>query len=187
MDVGCFLGGDMRRLVFDGVSSANLYGIDIVSHWDVGYALYRDRDRFDAHFIEADILSSDNNPALRGLKGRMDIISISAVMHQWNWKDQVEAAKKLVAFVKSDALVVGYQIGNVEAKEVINPALQVPQWRHSPEYFAKMWNQVGAETGSTWETQAWLRSWEDMGWDPADQAWMDPGDTVMFFVVTRTQ
>lgn len=108
-------------------------------------------------------------------------------MHQWNWKDQVEAAKKLVAFAKSDALVVGYQIGNVEAKKVINPALQVPQWRHNPESFAKMWSQVGAETGSMWETQAWLRSWEDMGWDPADQAWMDPGDTVMFFVVTRTQ
>lgn len=68
----------MRRLVFDGVPSANLYGIDIVSHWDVGYALYRDRGRFEAHFIEADILSSDKNPALQGLKGHMDIISISA-------------------------------------------------------------------------------------------------------------
>ncbi|KAJ5807088.1 hypothetical protein N7474_010680 [Penicillium riverlandense] len=185
MDVGCFLGGDMRRLVFDGAPSANLYGVDIVSHWDVGYALYRDRVRFDAHFIQADILSSEKNPALQALKGRVDIISISAVMHQWGWKDQLEAAKKLVAFTRSGALVVGYQIGNVEAKEVINPTLKVLQWRHNPVSFAKMWNQVGAETGSMWEAQAWLRSWEDMGWDPADQAWLEPGDAVIDFVVTR--
>ncbi|CAI7624829.1 unnamed protein product [Penicillium glandicola] len=185
MDVGCFLGGDMRRLVFDGAPSASLYGIDIVSHWNVGYAMYRDRGRFDAHFIQADILSSGENPALQKLKDGIDIISISAVMHQWNWKGQVEAAKKLVAFARSDALVVGHQIGNVEAKEVVNPTLQVPQWRHDPVSFEKMWDQVGAETGSMWETQAWSHSWEDMGWDPADQAWLEPGAKVLSFVVSR--
>lgn len=174
----------MRRLMFDGAPSANMYGVDIVSHWDVGYALYRDQGRFDAHFIQADILSS-GNPALDALKGHIDIISISAVMHQWNWKDQREAAKKLVAFAKPGALVVGYQIGNVEAKEVTNSTLQLSVWRHDPASFAKMWNQVGAETGSRWETQARLRSWEDMGWDPADQAWLEPGDRVIDFVVTR--
>lgn len=184
MDVGCFLGGDMRRLVFDGAPSANLYGVDIVSHWDVGYALFRDQGRFGAHFIEADILSSED-PALLALRGRVDIISISAVMHQWAWKDQLEAAKKLVAFAKPGALVLGYQIGNVEGKQVMSRTLQVPQWRHDPASFAEMWNQVGAKTGSTWETEAWLRSWEDMGWDPEDQAWMEPGDRVIDFIVTR--
>ena len=185
MDVGCFLGGDLRRLVFDGAPAENLYGVDIVSHWDVGYALFRDKGRFAAHFIEADILSSDN-PALQALRGRVDVISISAVLHQWAWKDQVEAAEKLVAFSKRGSLVIGYQIGNVEGKQIVNRAFQLPQWRHDPASFEKMWNQVGGETGSTWETKAWLRSWEDMGWDPKDQAWMEPGDKVIDFVVTRT-
>ncbi|KAJ5122039.1 hypothetical protein N7526_008976 [Penicillium atrosanguineum] len=167
MDIGCFLVGDMRRLVFDGAPSANL-------------------DRFDAHFILADIMSPEENPELQALKGSVDIISISAVMHQWDWKDQLEAAKKLVAFAKPGALVMGYQIGNVEAKEVVNSTLQVCQWRHDPVSFAKMWDQVGAGTDSKWEAQAWLRSWDDMGWDPADQAWLEPGDTVIDFVVSRT-
>ncbi|KAJ5309683.1 S-adenosyl-L-methionine-dependent methyltransferase [Penicillium atrosanguineum] len=152
MDIGCFLGGDMRRLVFDGAPSANL-------------------DRFDAHFILADIMSPEENPELQALKGS---------------KDQLEAAKKLVAFAKPGALVMGYQIGNVEAKEVVNSTLQVCQWRHDPVSFAKMWDQVGAGTDSKWEAQAWLRSWDDMGWDPADQAWLEPGDTVIDFVVSRT-
>ncbi|KAL9121468.1 MAG: hypothetical protein Q9187_001970 [Circinaria calcarea] len=184
MDVGCFLGGDMRRLVFDGAPSTNLYGVDIVSHWDVGYALFNDKDRFAARFIEADILSSDH-PALLALRGRVDIISVSAVMHQWAWRGQVEAAKKLVALSKPGSLVVGYQIGNLEGKRVVNRFSQVPQWRHDPASFEMMWNQVGAETGSTWETKACLRSWEDMGWDPEDQAWMEPGDRVIDFVVSR--
>jgi len=44
-----------------------------------------------------------------------------------------------------------------------------------------MWNQVGAETDFQVGTQAWLRSWEDMGWDPADQAWLEPGAKVLDF------
>ena len=175
----------MRRLVFDGAPSDNLYGVDIVSHWDVGYELFRDRGCFTAHFIEADIMSSDN-AALLALKGRVDIINVSAVLHQWAWDDQVKAAKKLVAFSKPGSLVMAYQIGNAQSKQVMNPALQLPQWRHDPASFEKMWNQVGAETGSTWETKAWLCSWEAMGWDPEDTAWMDPGDQVIDFVVTRT-
>jgi hypothetical protein len=58
MDVGCFLGGDLQHLVFDGVPSKNMYGVDIVSHWDVGYSLFKDKDHFKGHFIEADILST---------------------------------------------------------------------------------------------------------------------------------
>lgn len=51
LDIGCFLGSDLRRLVFDGkdaVLSESLIGMDIVSHWDVGFDLFRDRETFRA-------------------------------------------------------------------------------------------------------------------------------------------
>jgi hypothetical protein len=185
MDVGCFLGGDLRRLVFDGAPSDNMYGVDIVSHRDVGYSLFKDKDHFKGRFIEADILSTDKSELL-ALRGGVDIISVSAVLHQWSLKDQVEATKKLMAYSKPNSLVVGYQIGNIEGKQVINKQLQLPQWRHDPASFEKMWNKVGAETGTTWETKARLLSWEDMGWDLDDQKWLEPGDRVINFVVTRT-
>jgi hypothetical protein len=185
MDVGCLLGSDLRRLVFDGAPSMNLCSVDIVSHWDVGYALFQDQDRFEAHFIEADILSSENQSLMK-LRGNVDIISISAVLHQWGWNEQLEAAKKLVAFTKPGSLVVGHQIGNVEGKQVLNKSLPLPVWRHDPASFIKMWDQVGDETGTTWKTEAWLRSCEHMGWDPKDMAWLNPGDKVIDFVVTRT-
>ncbi|KAH8651958.1 hypothetical protein BGZ60DRAFT_520072 [Tricladium varicosporioides] len=62
VDVGCFVGHDLRRLVYDGAPSKNLYGVDIISHWEVGYEMFRDLDHFGATFIEADILS--DAPAL---------------------------------------------------------------------------------------------------------------------------
>lgn len=90
IDIGCFLGSDLRRLAFDGAPTENLYGVDIVSHWDVGFVLYRDQDKFKTHFIEADLLSIDeDNDAgsgettpLQALRATADIVSISAVLHQ---------------------------------------------------------------------------------------------------------
>lgn len=81
LDVGCFIGQDLRRLVYDGAPSGNLYGNDIASHWDVGFDMYRDTSKFHAKFIECDILAP--NPELAALQGTFDVIYISQVLHQW--------------------------------------------------------------------------------------------------------
>ncbi|QSZ35668.1 hypothetical protein DSL72_006790 [Monilinia vaccinii-corymbosi] len=186
MDVGCFLGHDLRRLVYDGAPSDKLYAVDIVSHWEVGYELFRDRDRFAAHFIEADIVSQSES--LAPLKGQIDITSITQVIHQWDWDGQVNCAKQLVAFTKGPgSLVVGNQIGNPTAQEVTLKSLVVPMWRHNPESFAKLWNQVGSETGTKWETQAWIRTFEEMSFGANDGAWMEPGVSLIEFVARRTE
>lgn len=194
IDIGCFLGSDLRRLAFDGAPTENLYGVDIVSHWDVGFALYRDQDKFKAHFTEADMLSINDNDdggeatPLQALRATADIVSISAVLHQWDWDNQVMAAKKVALFTKGPgALIVGYQIGNVEAKQIWNKGLQSHHWRHTPESFAKLWDQVGAETSTAWKTEGELLSFEEMGWDPEDNRWMEPGDKALNFVVTRLE
>lgn len=185
LDIGCFIGQDMRRLVFDGASSTNLYGVDIISHWDVGFEMFRDRDTFSAQFIEADYISSDSS--LRKLEGAVDVVFISQVLHQWNWDGQVRAAQRLVDFSRPGTLVAGCQIGDVTGHEVIFGPSKVPLWRHDVESFAKMWHHVGAETGTKWETEAWLRTWEDMDWDPQDQAFLGESARIIEFVVKRAQ
>jgi len=67
VDIGAFLGQDLRRFVVDGAPSTSLYVIDIVNHWDLGYDLFRDREKFHAHYIETDILYP--SPELRKCKG----------------------------------------------------------------------------------------------------------------------
>ncbi|KAK3698877.1 hypothetical protein LTR37_016754 [Vermiconidia calcicola] len=186
VDIGCFVGGDFRRLVFNGAPLESMVGVDLVSHWEVGYELFRDREKFRARFVEADLMTVEEDSGLQKLKGKMDIIHISAVLHQWDWDAQVTAVKKLILLSKPGSLVVGHQIGNAQARHVQNPALKtLLQSRHDPASFKEMWRQAGEETGTKWETEAWLRSWEFMGLDAGNTKWMEPGDAILDFVVTR--
>lgn len=49
-----------------------------------------------------------------------------------------------------------------------------------------MWEQASVDTGTKWKVQAWVRSWEFLGLDAEDVAFMEPGDTPIDFVVERT-
>ena len=185
MDVGYFLGMDLRRL--DGARSDRMYAVDIVSHRETSYRLFKDEENFKARFIESDFLSSDN-PDLDKLLGQIDVISIFAVLHQWLWDQQVEGAKKLLRFSSGPrAMIVGYQIGNLKSQEVMMNGTTVPVWRHDPISFTRIWDQVGSETRTRWRTKAELRWWSDLGWDLKDYEWKDKGDRVLDFVVSRLE
>lgn len=77
VDLGCFIGHDLRHLVNDGAPSENIHGIDIVNFWDLGFEMYNDRGRFKAHFTQGDIMASDG--AMAEFKNKSDIISIFQV------------------------------------------------------------------------------------------------------------
>lgn len=85
LDVGCFIGGDFRRCVFDGAPSKDMIGMDIVSHWNVGYELFQDRGRFEGKFVEADLLkvgTGEEPEEVKALKGKVGILHVSALLHQ---------------------------------------------------------------------------------------------------------
>lgn len=65
LDIGCCLGQDLRKLVFDGIPSSQLIGLDLQKGFiELGYELFRDRGRFDARFCVADMLTSEAKEAL---------------------------------------------------------------------------------------------------------------------------
>ena len=186
LDVGCFIGQDIRRLVADGAPSERLYAVDVVSHWDLGFEMYRDRDRFSStHFIEADIMFP--TAELNALKGTVDVISITHVLHQWDWADQVRAVKRLVELSSGQgALVVGFQIGSkgVREKEAKGLAKSASYW-HDEGSFERMWDQVGVETGTRWVCETRMLGWEEVGWDPKDTEYLGVDARVIEFVVKR--
>ena len=185
IDVGTFVGQDLRKLVFDGVPSTNLYGVDIVNHWETGYEMYRDRDKFHAHYIECDIL----NPSLglKELNGKADIIWITHVLHQWTWEGQVLAAKSLVNLSRVGTIVAGYQVGaGVATFQARTELMKADSFLHDPASFAKMWDEVGAETGSKWETTAGFKTIEEMGWEAEDMP-EKTGRKILEFTVERVE
>ena len=185
LDIGCFIGQDLRRLVADGAPSDRLYAVDVVSHWDVGYDMYLDRDRFSAHFIKADILYP--NAELKALRGTIDVVSITHVLHQWDWGDQVKAVEQLVGLSSGrGAMVVGFQVGSVGVRERKASGLaRSDAYWHDPGSFQRMWDEVGRETGTDWKCKTRMLGWEEVGWDPKDTEYLGNEARVIEFVVRR--
>jgi len=163
LDVGCFIGHDLRRLLFDGAPSNNLFAVDIVSHWEVGYELFRDADKFSAKFIETDIMNP--NEELKSLEGRIDIISVTHVLHQWDWDDQVAAAKQLSSFSRPGTMVVGYQGGGLAGPKAVGgqTGAEYSTKLQNVESWKQMWDLVGKSTGTEWKSEAKLKTWTECG------------------------
>ncbi|KAI9682625.1 MAG: hypothetical protein M1822_006923 [Bathelium mastoideum] len=184
LDIGCFIGHDFRRLVSDGAPSSNLYGIDIVSHWDVGYDMFRDHDRFSRTFFEADITSP--NEKLSMLNGKIDILMMIHVLHQWDWENQVNALTHVIDLSRKGALVVGFQIGskgvNVRPK---GEMVATECFWHNPETISRLWEQLGGKTQTKWRCESKFKTFEEMKWNPKDISYLGEDAIVISWAVTR--
>jgi len=187
LEIGCFIGTDLRHLVSAGVPSKNIVAIDIVSHWDVGYYMFNDRDRFEANFIEADLLNVDAKHELAAMKGSFDVIYVAQVLHQWGWGKQVEACKAITEMCAKSAMVVGIQVGLLEGrlKHVKTDKADAYHFFHDPGTFQRMWDQAGEETGTKWKSESRLKTWEEMEMDSKDAAYLGPDARILEFCVTR--
>ena len=135
-----------------------MYAVDIVSHWDVGYTMFNDRARFNATFIETDILSPSSS--LHSLRASVDIIWTSKVLHQWDWATQLVALHSLIALSKPGTMVVGFHAGSVEPGFLE----EYKVWLHDEESWKKIWDEAGKDTGTRWDAgQVVLRGLDELG------------------------
>ncbi len=182
LDVGCCLGQDIRKIVFDGAPSENIYGTDLHGGlMEVGYDLFLDRDRLRSTFIAADIF--DPSSSLAQLHGRIDIVYAGSFLHLFDWESQVAAAKRLVALMRPQkgGLIVGQGFGHLDADLYpLGPNTSRRIYKHNPESFARMWEQVGAETGTSWNVHGQLEVMNQAGWSKTGQ-WGDPDSRLLRF------
>ncbi|KAH7410095.1 hypothetical protein DE146DRAFT_732917 [Phaeosphaeria sp. MPI-PUGE-AT-0046c] len=188
LDVGCYLGHDLRKLVFDGAPQSSLYGNDIVNHWDLGYEFFKDRDRFNVEYIESDLLYP--NEELSGLHAQIDVIFIVHVLHQWDWDTQVLACKELVRFSKIGSLVVGYQGGtiDIEKRTQSNREKGLKDFLlHDAETFRRMWDVVGEQTGTKWHTEAEMVPWSELNYSILEINYLGDDFGLLRFKVMRDE
>lgn len=76
-------------------------------------------------------------------------------------------------------------MGNLVPQDITLPSLPLPLWRHDQASFAKLWEEVGAATGTKWECEIWMRTFGEMEWKEEDAKLMEEGVRVMEFVVRR--
>ncbi|KAI4704346.1 hypothetical protein J4E81_001412 [Alternaria sp. BMP 2799] len=157
LDLGCCMGQDIRKLVHNGAPSENTYASDVkTDFWGFGYDLFLDKSTLQTQFMEADIF--DANSELKQVDGKMDMINAASFFHLFDWDGQVKAAKRVVQLLRpvAGSLIVGRQGGKPEAGSFSHLMKEQTAFWHNPESWARMWEQVGEETGTEWQAEAVL-------------------------------
>jgi hypothetical protein len=185
IDVGCYMGTDLRFLVKNECPQENLYGTDLIDHWGLGFELFKDQEKFHAKYLLGDILEPDAK--LKELEGNMDFISATHLLHNWDWATQVRACCNLSKLSRLGTMIIGYQVGTV------NP--EMAKWNkqgeengaklHTPETFQEMWKEVEERTGTKWECKAVIKEWEDLGQRGEVRQYIGDSAKLLEFVVTR--
>ena len=189
LDLGCCFAQDMRKLVYDGVPSENLYASDLdQSFLDLSYDLFKDKDTMKAHLFAANAL--DEHSPLDDLEGKIDIVYAGSFLHLFSWDEQLKACKTMIKTLKprKGSLVFGRQTGNVKGQEVPRRTSFDKDggssiWRHDVESFTKLWDLAGKETGTMWKTWGTLDQAEAMG----SGHWAEEGIRQLKFEVERVE
>ncbi|KAL9102172.1 MAG: hypothetical protein Q9163_002646 [Psora crenata] len=164
LDLGSCLAQDLRKCVFDGAPTANLYASDLFAEYeDLSYELWRDRDRFPSgHYIADDILADNEKFSAGNLMMKLgpcqtDIITITMFLHLFDYKNQLKAATRILRLLsyKPGSLILGSQAGVVEAMEQpLKPPFdnagrggKRTVFRHSPASFTRLWEEAGTAAG----------------------------------------
>jgi len=164
LDLGCCLGQEIRQLVHDGAPATNTYGSDL---WpglmEVGYELFRDRERLQTTFIAADVFD-DASPLVGALAGGVDIVHAGAFFHLFGLEEQETAAMRVVQLLapRPGSLVIGRQSGGEEAGEFSSSSRAGGRkhFRHNPRSWKELWDRVGERTGTQWAVEADVRTTE---------------------------
>lgn len=158
LDVGTFVGTEIRKLISEGAPSDKLYGTDPhCGLWKEGYELWMDKDTLKATFVESCIFEPSAD--LQHLYGRIDMVFAGSFFHLFHLDEQVQIAKRIVQLLRPQkgSMVIGRQLGNLVAGEKqikTDPAGGESMYRHNAESWREMWKQVEEETETEWEVEA---------------------------------
>ena len=193
-DVGTFLGIEPRVLYHDGVPAGQIVANDVVDFWTLGQEFFRDGDSDfirDVRYLQADMMAvreggeGTGGAAWEAVRGKVDVINICQILHQFTREKQVEACECLVALgrAKQGTMVVGCQVGKAEAQVVDHQTAKF--FMQSPTAWKEMWEEVMEKTGTKWKVECELKTWEQCGIDPEGAGYLGPGVGLVFFSCER--
>lgn len=117
--------------------------------------MFRDKDRFRARFLTADLFDETADGPLVKTEGTWNVVSIIMFLHIWDWDTQVRACKRILKLLvrEKGSMIIGVQSGTTQPGELVlkPPYIAVGEeksvYRHSKETFLDMWKIVGSDEG----------------------------------------
>ncbi|KAF4775227.1 methyltransferase domain-containing protein [Colletotrichum scovillei] len=189
LDVACCIGQDIRKLVYDGVPSQNIVGLEIEKGFvDAGYELFRDKQSLQSEFIVADILD-DEDGTLEDMVHQFDSAHLGMCLHLWNRDDQTKALLRVIRLLKAapGVAILGHTIGHTDGIEVSLGMNGKPSLRHNVQTWGALWADLSEATGSCWKVEAEMYDDDSMRdrLGVAKPSWWDSQWRLLAFEVTR--
>lgn len=193
LDLGCCFGQDLRRFAIEGVPTEQMWALDRDKRlWDLGYELFRDRDKMKAHFLEEDAFqlasSSRSTPSapVQQLPNDFSVILAFHFLHLFKWEDQLRLCEIIATLSKPGTIVLGSQMGSPEPRHLETP------WGHmflqSALTLKEMWRTAGKRTETAW-TVSFTREIGIVEWGlrREDCGWIDARNREVDWVVERVR
>lgn len=150
LDIGCFWGVDLRKLILDGYPAKNTHGVDIYDWSIVSSKLFTKSTP--TKFLVEDIFAPEyleGNSELSQLKGSINHIFLGSVFHLFEEEQQIDLARRISRLWKRDngkGVIFGLQRGMVDGEEGFEKNhLGVhlnKMYAHSPRSWAKLWKET---------------------------------------------
>ena len=132
-----------------------------------------------ARFLRIDLLLEETE--LAGLKQSVDIVLAYQILHLFSWEDQMRIAKKILELSKGRTVVIGSQMGRLNAIE--KEGKWGRMFYHTPKTFKEMWAKSAASMGTRLEVECNAMDLGEWGLQREDYSWMDPEFRALDFVV----
>ncbi|KAI0371999.1 hypothetical protein BV20DRAFT_992286 [Pilatotrama ljubarskyi] len=168
LDLGCCMGTDLRKLVYDGYPASQVLGCDLRPEYiQLGYELFGDADKCPIRFFTSNafdlpttVQDSDTNPTpppptpatvtdLAQLRGSLTHIYTGALFHLFDEETQYGLAVRLATLLKRrpGAVVFGRHQG-LQEEGYIDDHLGRNRYGHSETSWTRLWKKVFAQVES---------------------------------------
>jgi len=169
IDIGCCMGTDVRKLVYDGYPAPNVLGSDLrQTYINDGHELYQDKDTCKIRFFTADAFDISARPtyasnsvplskvtALGELQNRVTHMYTALLFHLFDEASQYKLAIRVGSLLKrqSGAMIFGRHQGQEKAGLIADTYFN-DRFIHSPASWRDLWVKVftdleGAEFAKT--------------------------------------
>jgi len=196
LDIGPGLGQDIRKLVYDGVSSTSIVGLELdPGLLELGFDLFRDRQTLNVPFVIGDLLVFGSKSTDTGhedsdslnidkppnLHNRFTIINAASLLHLFPLPTQHRLVQAMIRLLlpQPGSRILGWQLGNPTPMDYFDTTNFTLQYRHNEDSFCEFWAEIGRDTGTKWRVEVCEMSWRE------ETAFGEPGMWALSWEVVR--
>ncbi|KAK2763739.1 hypothetical protein FQN54_009355 [Arachnomyces sp. PD_36] len=182
VDVGCCVGSDIRKLIYDGFPAhvgesahglSAVTGLDIerrqysnpllqrhlidffgAEFFSIGLAMYnQSSENIPVRFVEANLLDPNFTTRHDNLRGQFDYVHSANVVHLFDYEGQMTFLRNLAFLAKPGGLLWGRQVGEAEDSPTRSLRIEGKGDRFTPNEFRQMWVDATCSQVAGWESR----------------------------------